>query len=467
MKERDKQNVKTVLPRIVVKFRDDVKIPHPGASEIIDFFSLKDSLLWRNFFEWYPQIQISRLFTSLTPENIIKLVKKARISDALYHPPDLMNYFVFSCPQEVYPDEFVSILQGLEGVELAYIQSGAGNPSKESTVQKIVSSQGYLNPAPEGINANYAWLIPGGKGEADVRFIDIEQGWILNHEAYFADSFPLTGVNNKNFQDHGAAVLGVIMMRDYENGRIGITPEVKGHVISLCRPDGSLNDADAILSSIYYLNFGDVILLEAQAFHTTGSNKIWPVEIHEATFQSIRLATALGITVIEAAGNGDLFNSRGNDLDLFSLNQKKILDTASPDFKDSGAILVSAASQAVPHHRIRYSNYGSRINCYAWGAGVDTAGAYPGSSGSAVDRYNGNFNGTSSASAIIAGAVIAVQSISKAKCNTRLDPKQMRDIVGSAEYGTPSANGQMIDKIGVMPDLRKIIRDGLGVRLPK
>jgi len=52
MKERDKQNVKTVLPRIVVKFRDDVKIPHPGASEIIDFFSLKDSLLWRNFFEW-------------------------------------------------------------------------------------------------------------------------------------------------------------------------------------------------------------------------------------------------------------------------------------------------------------------------------------------------------------------------------------------------------------------------------
>jgi hypothetical protein len=257
------------------------------------------------------------------------------------------------------------------------------------------------------------------------------------------------------------------MMKDYEKNRIGITPGVKGHVISLWRLDGSLNDADAILSAVHYLNFGDIILLEAQAFHTSSSNKIWPVEIQEATFQSIRLATALGITVIEAAGNGDLFNRVGNDLDLFSLNQKKILDPASPDFKDSGAILVSAASRTVPHHRIRYSNYGSRINCYAWGTGVDTAGAYPGSSGSAVDRYTGNFNGTSSASAIIAGAVIAVQSISEAKCNTRLGPKQMRDIVGSAEYGTPSANGRMIDKIGVMPDLRKIIRNGLGVRLPK
>jgi len=467
MKERDKQHVKTVLPRIVVKFQDDVKMASPGTNKNVDFSALKDSVSWKNFFALYPQIQAGKLFTSLTSENITRLVQKARISDALYQPPNWDNYFVFYCPREVYPDDLVNGLQVLEGVELAYLQSGAGGPAKENAAQEMVSSQGYLNPAPEGINARYAWRIPGGKGEGDVRFIDIEQGWILNHEAYDVDRFPLTGSNKKEYRDHGAAVLGVIMMKDYEKNRIGIAPGVKGHVISLWRPDGSLNDADAILSAVHYLNFGDIILMEAQAYHTTSSIKIWPVEIQEATFQSIRLATALGITVIEAAGNGDLFNRMGNDLDQFSLNQKKILDPASPDFKDSGAILVSAASRAVPHRRIPYSNYGNRINCYAWGAGVDTAGAYPELSGSAVDRYTGNFNGTSSASAIIAGAVIAVQSISEAKWNTRLGPKQIRDIAGNAEYGTPSANGRMIDKIGVMPDLRKIIRNGLGVRLSK
>ncbi len=175
MKERDKQHVKTVLPRIVVKFHDDVKMAYPGKNENVDFSTLRKSVQWKNFFALYPQIQSGKLFTSLTSENITQLVQKARISDALYQPPDWDNYFVFYCPQEVYPDDLVNGLQVLEGVELAYLQSGAGSPAKENGAQKMVSSQGYLDPAPEGINARYAWRIPGGKGEAGIRFIDIEQ----------------------------------------------------------------------------------------------------------------------------------------------------------------------------------------------------------------------------------------------------------------------------------------------------
>ena len=40
----------------------------------------------------------------------------------------------------------------------------------------------------------------------------------------------------------------------------------------------------------------------------------------------------------------------------------------------------------------------------------------------------------------------------------KLSNVQMRDILNNAALGTPSRNGQVIDKIGVMPDLKKIIR---------
>jgi len=81
MKERDKQHVKTVLPRIVVKFQDDVKMAYPGTNKNVDFSALKDSVPWKNFFALYPQVQVGKLFTSLTSENITQVVKKARISD--------------------------------------------------------------------------------------------------------------------------------------------------------------------------------------------------------------------------------------------------------------------------------------------------------------------------------------------------------------------------------------------------
>jgi hypothetical protein len=123
--------------------------------------------------------------------------------------------------------------------------------------------------------------------------------------------------------------------------------------------------------------------------------------------------------------------------------------------------MVAAATVNAAHERIRYSNYGSRINCYAWGEGVVTFGQYLLSPGAAIKTYTRKLNGTSAAAAIIAGAAIAVQSISEDKQNIRLGPWQMRDILSSDVYGTPSANGLSRDKIGVMPDLKKIIDDFL------
>jgi hypothetical protein len=462
--KKNMQNEESFVSRIVVKFYDGAGINYRNGNDIVEILLRKDNAdQWKDFIGLYPHIQIDKLFTSLSTDGIIELVKKARALDATYNPPDLLSYYVFSFPASIRPNGLLLKLSAFREVELAYLQSAAIDPHGVSNRQHPFYFRKHLDPAPIGINAKYAWGIKGGRGSSGVRFIDIEQGWILDNNMINAKLLPLTGINNPYFRNHGAAVLSVIMMKDARKKGMGITPDVNGFVISQWRPGGEPNDSDAILAAITYLNFGDILLVETQSFYSNNNTKIWPAEVHDATFQVIRLATALGIIVIEAAGNGDLYSISGNDLDFFLSNKKRALNPASRFFRDSGAIIVAAASMDVPHSRIRYSNYGKRINCYAWGEGVVTQGNYSASPRTAITTYATGFTGTSSAAAIIAGVAIAVQSISETKYNIRFSPSQMRHILSSDQYGTTSVNGRARDKIGVMPDLKKIIDNCLHV----
>jgi serine protease len=173
----------------------------------------------------------------------------------------------------------------------------------------------------------------------------------------------------------------------------------------------------------------------------------WPVEIADATYDAIRLATALGIVVVEAGCNG------GYDLDAYTnLSGKKIFDRTSADFRDSGAIMVGAGSSAAPHSRLSFSNHGNRIDCYGWGENIDTTTTN--SAGTDNTGYTGGFSGTSGASPIITGAALLVQSLAQAALGYRFSPRELRRIL--VAYGTASS-APSTDKIGVMPDLRAII----------
>ena len=132
--------------------------------------------------------------------------------------------------------------------------------------------------------------------------------------------------------------------------------------------------------------------------------------------------------------------------------------------RDSGAIMVSAchanlASQG-GHRRIGYASYGSRIDCYAWGESVVTAGGGDFGPVAGDDRsYTDSFGGTSAAAAIIAGAAILVQEMATARGGPGpLGPTQMRRILSDPTTGTVVLAPTGKQKVGVMPDLTRIAR---------
>ena len=61
--------------------------------------------------------------------------------------------------------------------------------------------------------------------------------------------------------------------------------------------------------------------------------------------------------------------------------------------------MVGAAITAAPHRRLSFSNYGSRIDCYAWGQNVYLRRRL---GGDATNTYTASFGGTSGASPIVA-----------------------------------------------------------------
>jgi hypothetical protein len=461
MKVSDKNkmdNIQSVF-RLVVKFRDHLNLPYHDAAEINHFFSRADWLPVKQLQRNFPGLRVDKLFTSLRPGRITELSLSAENLDGNHQAPDLLSYYILDCSYKNYSDEILQILRSHEEIELAYVETGPSFPPSSLDVSgQFEIHQGYLRSAPVGIDAACAWSYRGGDGAGRVKFIDIEQGWNTDSRNAFAKTLSCSGLNFPEFKDHGEKVLGVILKQPDSTGGRGIAPGANAYIVSQWRPDGNFNTADAILAAISELESGDIILLEAQVFEFPDMNCLWPVEIQPAIFETIRLATARGVTVIEAGGNGRNCFGEGNDLDHFTDDQgRNTLDPNSPGFKDSGAILVAAGTDSLPHKRIRYSNFGSRMDCYAWGERVSTGGSHLGPSDIAIESYRNKISGTSSAAAIIAGAAILVQSITESNYGFRLNPKQMRQILSDDLLGTPSANGRSADRIGSMPDLKKII----------
>ena len=427
--------------RVVVKFRGGVDLPY--SRQAAERLRARPGAKFQELAAAFPGVELEPYFSNLGEPALRNMEKAAPPPGAA--PAALTSYFAVVCPPGADPAQVARDVAGWPDVETAYVEAGPTPPPVSPGDDPRNASQRYQDAAPDGIDARWAWASTDGTG---VGFVDLEQGWTLNHEDLSAAAITLISGLNNAYPGHGTAVLGEVVGVDNTLGGVGIAPRATARVVSQWRTAGIYNTAEAILSAAAAMSPGDVLLLEAQTSHPNATGYV-PVEVEQAVYDAIVAATAAGIVVVEAGGNGSV------DLDAFTDSSgKRILDRSSADFRDSGAILVGAGSSAAPHTRLGFSNFGSRVDCYAWGQNIDTAG--DGWTGTGTNTYTTGFGGTSGASPIVTGAALLLQSWRRARGLAPYSPAVMRQLLSSPTLNTPSADPPN-DQIGVMPNLRAIM----------
>ncbi|MEO8525775.1 MAG: S8 family serine peptidase [Caldimonas sp.] len=335
------------------------------------------------------------------------------------------------------------VLSSIDEVEAVARDQGLVAASVDPSDDPMSGSQGYLDPAPIGIDARWIWT-QGIDGQG-IEFVDVEQGWLPNHQDLPAFAPIGTGHYDGNSPlvfNHGAAVLGIVAARDNQVGIVGIAPQATVRVSSVCVAGdrlGAENAFAAIWAAINANPAPNVLLLE-----DTVSNYPLEVGFLGSITAAIQLAVGAGVVVVEAAGNASA------DLDATF----PVLNPAASSFVDSGAILVGSSLPSKDHERNPSSNFGLRVNCFAWGADIVTTGAYPSLTSTGPASYTNTFGGTSGASAIIAGAALLVMALHEARFGTLPSAGRVRDLLGSATGTSQAPPGN--DWIGFMPDLAKI-----------
>ncbi len=396
-----------------------------------------------------------RLFNASTAELERQRVSLEQRSRRLL--PDLDLYYrIVVRPGE--SDAVSARLRALPVIEAAYPEPLA--PPPPTGAQSFVELQGYLDPAPVGIDTGSADTFPGGKG-VNVQVADIEYSWNVNHEdlskARRPGAFVPNGTPNDPFSDdnHGTAVLGELVADRNNVGINGIAARAELHLTNAHNLERGWDVANSVQLASTYLGPGDVLLIEQQTFGPTPEFADFvPVEWVPEVYDAIRLASAAGILVVEAAGNGN------QDLD----DEFWYGDPFPMGKPDSGAIIVGAGAAceggSPPRSRLGFSTYGSRVNLQGWGECVATAGYGDLTPGALPNRwYTRIFNGTSSASPIVAGAAAITSSVYEALNRASPSPAWLRErLVDTGTRQDLQSPGSLPGHIGPQPNLAAALR---------
>jgi hypothetical protein len=418
-----------------------------------------------------PSLLFNWSFVSVTIADIDALIIRATTEDSTYEAPKFDHFFDVVCTGGVDAGKLADALAAWSDVvEYAYVVATASDPVVTGTGNPFFANgqEDYLAAAPAGIGAAAAWA-KGADGSGLV-FIDIEHGWFLKHQDLPQSITLLQGANRPPSFAHGAGVLGEIVGVDNTVGIVGAAPAAVAEVVSyddhVSGPREVQHVADRILNATSALAFGNVMLLEVHL------GQGFPVETDPLAFEAIRLATKVGVIVVEVAGNGDV------DLDTFVIDKgphtRAIIHCRgarppnSPNPARSWlAVHLGVSASTMERFELRKSD---RLLCLGGKyrhqrLGFNQAqrnqrllGRKPannperGGSGHLFWRHIGSV-------AIIGGCCLLVQSlrgILTPKSGTgKLGPFAMRSLLSDPNNGT--ASFLVTDQLGVMPDLAKII----------
>ncbi len=434
--------------RVVVQLQPSLHLPYRPHAERA--FGVTDAKTWDILRQQFPGISLTPVFTLVDSARIVAVQDSARTKDAKYEAPDLVSFYSVAPPRGVPAESLAAHLLAASAIVADAYVVGPPDPPPQvhgmTGTNPLAARQGYREATPAGIGivpARAAAGAPAGLDGRGVTFVDIEQGWKPDPDLPTLNY--IIGVSRPAHAWHGAAVLGIVAARDDDQGYVGIAPAATVRVASEWKSATTAYDiADVIEKVLATYPRPAVLLIESQRRFPYGSSRFRPVEMLPAAFAAIAEARGLGVTVVEAAGDGSSL------LDTVADRQgKHPLDrTRVSEFRDSGAILVAAATKSVPHERILISNYGNRIDCFAWGEGVATVGTK-------------QFKGTSSAAAIIAGVAVATRAMFAAR-GLHPSTDEIRALLGDRGAGVPAfthgaTGGQSAPAaIGVMPDLEAI-----------
>ena len=452
-----------------VRLVEDLALPYvDGAEAALVDPTLDPSLAaaWQALLVAFPGLTLAPLFADQPVAELADLVDAIRLGGA--EPPDPFCWYAIACEDAV-ADEVAAAAAALPMVAAATVRahvllastiSYGTNPDANRTLQ--------IQPAPNGVDAIHVWQVAGGTG-VGAQLADIEDGWNTNHqELLLARIHAPSGFRPDRVPDggHGTCVAGILVGGDNGVGTVGIVPDADltliadDAVILADAPNApglsAASTAAKIAAAAKTVGVGGVILIE-EALNLFARPPLpsgdvderadMLVEFQPAIQIAIRLATLFGVTVIEPAGNG------GADLDSFAFLAHT--RPGSPTF--SFAVVVGAGEQSGISWDRTFSSFGSRVDCFADGARVRAP------SSTAQDAYL-LFSGTSSASAVVAGAAAAIQAMSLAATGATLAPADVRRLLSDPTLGTAVVSGGK-GGIGTMPDLRKISRSQKWARI--